>query len=151
MAWWIQWWEGDASDADGNASDQQPETAATALSFADLRNPFSAHRADPDAQIRALFLASTIWGREHRVARREDETPDEYMRRMGSRFSPIADALSQLGKIYSRLAYAQTHVQPDEARSLQSLWEWMVQNPPKKMPNARVATAGAVVSQSSKV
>ncbi len=110
-------------------SEKQP------IRFSDLSNPFSIHAGDPDGAVKALFEAACVWGREHRVERREDETPEEYVIRLGRKYSAIAEPLSRLGRVYSRLAYAQKRVPISDVPALQPLWSWMVQHPTRSASN----------------
>jgi hypothetical protein len=101
-------------------------TASTpSLRFCEIENPFRVHRNDPDAIVRSLFQAVSIWGKEHRVARSEDETPDEYSRRLGRKYSEVAESLTSLGLMVSRMAYAKKSIPKQDAMSLESLWDWL--------------------------
>jgi len=128
IAAWLAWFSprgGDAPSADAGGQ-QDPELRP---SFAGLANPFITYRSDPDQIVRHLFDATVVWGSEHRVERREDETPEEFLRRLGRKYSDVAEPLAQLGMIYSRLAYAQTRVPSEKAHGLRPLWEWMSTHP----------------------
>lgn len=96
--------------------------------FADLENPFLDQRKTPDWVVRQIFHAAELWGREHRVERHEDETPDEFLKRLGRKYGDAAQAMTQLGWIYSRLAYANKSATTSEAEGLKSLWDWMTKN-----------------------
>jgi hypothetical protein len=122
----LAWFQGTGSDsprADGDVS--SIADTQKAVGFSELEDPFKRHRDDPDAIVRALFHAVSIWGCEHRVARCEDETPDEYSRRLGRKYSEVAEPLTQLGLMVSRLAYAKKSISIHDAQSLRSLWDWM--------------------------
>jgi hypothetical protein len=122
----LAWFQGAGSDsprADGDVS--SIVDTQKSVGFRELEDPFQRHRNDPDAIVRALFHAVSIWGREHRVARGEDETPDEYSRRLGRKYSEVAEPLTQLGLMVSRLAYAKKSISIHDAQSLRSLWDWM--------------------------
>jgi hypothetical protein len=120
---WFQGAGSDSSRADGDVS--SIADTQKAVGFSELEDPFKRHLNDPDAIVRALFHAVSIWGREHRVARGEDETPDEYSRRLGRKYSEVAEPLTQLGLMVSRLAYAKKSISIHDAQSLRSLWDWM--------------------------
>lgn len=120
-------------DSESPTSEQaggSARTQATVLRFSELGDPFSQYGGDPNRMVKALFDAACVWGREHRVERREDETPEEFVARLGRKYSPIAESLVRLGMLYSRLAYAQKRVQPGDALALRTLWDWMVAHPP---------------------
>lgn len=120
---WFQWNGSESLRADENVS--SIADTQKAVRFMELEDPFTRHRNDPDAIVRALFHAVSIWGREHRVARGEDETPDEYSRRLGRKYSEVAEPLTQLGLMVSRLAYAKKSISIHDTQSLRSLWDWM--------------------------
>ena len=100
------------------------------LTFGELSNPFQGERRNPDRVVRQMFQAAEIWGKEHRVSRKEDETPEEYLKRLGRKYSEMASPMTQLGWTYSRLAYANKSATADEAESLRALWDWMCRNRP---------------------
>ncbi len=127
---WLAWFRrGEPTELEttqSSGSAQVDESQPTR--FCDLEDPFKLYRHNPDEIVRSLFHAVSIWGKEHRVARAEDETPDEYSRRLGRKYAEISESLTQLGLMVSRLAYAKKSVNPRDAQSLQSLWEWMRAN-----------------------
>jgi hypothetical protein len=127
------WWVRNDGMNGAAATDSEDHMQERALRFADLPNPIATYAEDPDHAIQALFEAACVWGREHRVERRDDETPEEFVARLGRKYSPIAEMLTRLGMVYSRLAYAQKRVPLQEAQSLESLWEWMVQHPTRRV------------------
>jgi len=133
------WFHPDAGPTAMETGEISEREEKTSIRFSDLPNPFSRHAGDPDGTIKALFDAACIWGHEHRVPRREDETPEEFVARLGRKYSPIAETLKRLGMAYSRLAYAQKHVQPGEVQALRTLWDWMVQHP------SRAASPGTIL------
>ena len=120
LSWFGQGQQEESVSAPSTVTDSTPS-----LRFCEIENPFRAHRNDPDAIVRSLFQAVSIWGKEHRVARSEDETPDEYSRRLGRKYSEIAESLTSLGLMVSRMAYAKKSIPRQDAMSLESLWEWL--------------------------
>ena len=125
---WLAWFNGQATEGSDETVAQTAPAELAVKRFIDIEDPFRAYRNSPNEIVRAMFHATTIWGREHRVDRREDETPDEYSRRLGRKYSEISESLTQLGLMYSRLAYAKTSVQLRDAQSLKTLWDWMRSN-----------------------
>jgi hypothetical protein len=123
---WAAWFRGDEPDSEMEQRMDDRPSMPIPPDFASLSNPFAAGLSDPNKIIQQLFQASVVWGREHRVPRREDETPEEYLLRLGKKYREIADPLTQLGRIYSRLAYAQKRARNEEAASLRPLWDWFV-------------------------
>jgi len=124
---WLAWFHRDGSEAfEPTEQDSSvPIQASRPIRFSELEDPFKRHRNEPDEIIRSLFHAVSVWGKEHRVARAEDETPDEYSRRLGRKYSEISESLTHLGLMVSRLAYAKKSVKPSDANALQPLWEWL--------------------------
>jgi len=114
------------------------------LTFGELSNPFQGERRNPDRVVRQMFQAAEIWGKEHRVSRKEDETPEEYLKRLGRKYSEMASPMTQLGWTYSRLAYANKSATADEAESLRALWDWMCRNRPvSASPHSATNSSGA--------
>jgi hypothetical protein len=114
------------------------------LTFGELSNPFQGERRNPDRVVRQMFQAAEIWGKEHRVSRKEDETPEEYLKRLGRKYSEMASPMTQLGWTYSRLAYANKSATADEAESLRALWDWMCRNRPvSATPHSATNSSGA--------
>ncbi|MFM8571214.1 MAG: DUF4129 domain-containing protein, partial [Pirellula sp.] len=124
---WLAWFQQDKvteSEESTNSGGGHAEQSRL-FRFSELDDPFKIHRNDPDAIIRSLFQAVLVWGSEHRVAKAEDETPDEYTRRLGRKYSEVAESLVKLGLMVSRLAYAKRSISVTDAQSLYPLWEWM--------------------------
>jgi Ca2+/Na+ antiporter len=124
---WLAWFHRDGSESfePTELDSSIPIQANRPIRFSELEDPFKLHRNEPDEIIRSLFHAVSVWGKEHRVARAEDETPDEYSRRLGRKYSEISESLTHLGLMVSRLAYAKKSVNRSDANSLQPLWEWL--------------------------
>ena len=124
---WLAWFHRDGTEAfEPTEQDSSvPIQVSRPIRFSELEDPFKLHRNEPDEIIRSLFHAVSVWGKEHRVARAEDETPDEYSRRLGRKYSEISESLTHLGLMVSRLAYAKKSVKPSDANALQPLWEWL--------------------------
>jgi hypothetical protein len=124
---WLAWFHRDGSGAfePTELDSSVPIQSNRPIRFSELEDPFKLHRNEPDEIIRSLFHAVSVWGKEHRVARSEDETPDEYSRRLGRKYSEISESLTHLGLMVSRLAYAKKSVNRSDANSLQPLWEWL--------------------------
>ncbi len=80
--------------------------------------------------IRHMYRAILSWGYEHRVVCREDETPEEFMRRLFRRFPEQQESFSMLGMLYNRIAYARGKVSSSELKPMTDLWQWLVTKPP---------------------
>jgi hypothetical protein len=115
-----------AADASTDVNQSKVETAELFPPFLSFQNPF-ANRAMPTEQIvRQMFRALQSWGYERRVVRSVEETPDEYVRRLGRRYPEQMQNLVSLGSLYGRLAYARGKVASQELAPLQELWQWLV-------------------------
>ena len=79
--------------------------------------------------VRHMYLAVLSWGYERRVIRSEEETPEEFIRRLARRFPEQQESLSMLGRFYNRIAYARGRISPVEIKPLVELWQWLVASP----------------------
>jgi len=104
-----------------------------AVTLADLYPPFSSF-ANPFASgsdwsreqiVRHIYRAVMSWGYEHRVVRREDETPEEFVRRLARRFPEQQEHFSMLGIYYNRIAYARGSIGSSEIKPMADLWNWL--------------------------
>jgi hypothetical protein len=94
--------------------------------FQSFGNPFTAgNRWTREQIVRHMYRATVSWGYEHRVVRRDDETPEEFMRRLARRFPQQQELLSMLGHLYNRIAYARGTVQNEEMKPMGDLWRWL--------------------------
>ncbi|XZE32630.1 DUF4129 domain-containing protein [Pirellulaceae bacterium SH501] len=98
-----------------------PEQAS---SFASYANPFGTAQLKPEQIVRHTFRALIAWGREHRVNRTEEETPDEFVRRVARKYPEQLSNLVHLGNLYGRIAYAKRPVNASELSPLRELWSW---------------------------
>jgi len=95
--------------------------------FHTFENPFSAGNGWTREQVvRHMYRAMLSWGYEHRVGCREDETPEEFMRRLMRRFPEQQESFSMLGMLYNRIAYARGKVTSSELKPMTDLWQWLV-------------------------
>ena len=94
--------------------------------FQSFGNPFTAgNRWTREQIVRHMYRATVSWGYEHRVVRRDDETPEEFMRRLARRFPQQQELLSMLGQLYNRIAYARGTVRNEEMKPMGDLWRWL--------------------------
>ncbi len=80
--------------------------------------------------VRHMYRAILSWGYEHRIVRREDETPEEFMRRLFRRFPEQQESIASLGMLYNRIAYARGKVSSSELKPMTDLWLWLVTKTP---------------------
>ncbi|MFN7737227.1 MAG: DUF4129 domain-containing protein [Pirellula sp.] len=140
---WFGWFSGGTDEDTGSDTPSSDETTIQQVLFSSFADPFQESPSDPNKIVRRLFAATVAWASEHRVRRRDDETPEEFLRRLGRKYSEIQDHLLQLGMLYSRLAYAQKPVPMNEARTLRPMWDWLVAHAPQspRVPTPHSETA----------
>jgi hypothetical protein len=93
--------------------------------FLSFQNPFATRGMPTEQIVRQMFRAIQSWGYERRVVRSVEETPDEYVRRLGRRYPEQMQNLMSLGLLYGRIAYARGKVASQELAPLQELWQWL--------------------------
>ena len=144
---WLGWFSGGPDEDTGPDTPPPSEPTIQQVLFSSFPDPFRESPSDPNKIVRRLFVATVAWASEHRVRRRDDETPEEFLRRLGRKYSEIQDPLLQLGMLYSRLAYAQKSVPMNDARSLRPMWDWLVahatQPPSVPTPQSEAAILSA--------
>lgn len=128
---WFGWFSGGSDEENESDTLSPSETTVPQIFFSSFVDPFHESPSDPNKIVRRLFVATIAWASEHRVRRRDEETPEEFLRRLGRKYSEIQEPLLQLGMLYSRLAYAQKPVPMSEARSLRPMWAWLVAHAPQ--------------------
>ena len=103
--------------------------------FSSFSNPFhSGSGWSREQMVRHLYLAVLSWGYERRVIRSEEETPEEFIRRLARRFPEQQESLSMLGRFYSRIAYARGTISSSEIKPMMELWQWLVAAPKLVQP-----------------
>jgi hypothetical protein len=94
--------------------------------FGTFTDPFKAGTGMSNEQkVRYLYQALLSWGYEHKVVNRSEETPDEFVHRLGNRYADQRESLRLLGSLYSRIAYARSKVGQNDIESLTGLWTWL--------------------------
>jgi hypothetical protein len=115
------------------ANDLGPETLVKDPfpPFESFANPFeSGNKWSAEKLIRHTYQAILSWGYGHRVTQREDETPEEYVRRLSGRFPQQQESFLLVGKLYSRVAYANAAMGSLEPTPIRDLWKWLLENSP---------------------
>jgi len=112
-------------DASVDLNQNKAETAELFPPFLSFQNPFANRAMSTEQIVRQMFRALQSWGYERRVVRSVEETPDEYVRRLGKRYPEQKQNLVSLGSLYGRLAYARGKVASQELAPLQELWQWL--------------------------
>ncbi len=114
-----------AADASTDVNQSKVEAAELFPPFLSFQNPFANRAMSTEQIVRQMFRALQSWGYERRVVRSVEETPDEYVRRLGKRYPEQMQNLVSLGSLYGRLAYARGKVASQELAPLQELWQWL--------------------------
>lgn len=117
------WFASKDSPPHSNSSIATTEVKSKYPPFSSLRNPFT-NRHSNEEVVRQMFYALEVWGNEQRIVRNEEDTPDEYVHRIGRRFPEQQSNLIRLGNLYSRIAYARRSVTAQELHPLPELWTW---------------------------
>lgn len=115
-----------AADVSSEENAKQSEATELFPPFLSFQNPFANRGLSAEQIVRQMFRALQSWGHERRVVRSVEETPDEYVRRLGRRYPEQMQNLVSLGSLYGRLAYARGKVASQELAPLQELWQWLV-------------------------
>jgi hypothetical protein len=93
--------------------------------FRSFSNPFAdgtaAHRT-PDDLVRYSFAALDAWAADRDLARKEEETPSEFVERLSVEIPDLADASHDLAKHYANLAYGRRHVPESARKQIERLW-----------------------------
>lgn len=113
------------AEASVEVNQSNTETAELFPPFLSFQNPFANGAMSTEQVVRQMFRALQSWGYERRVIRSVEETPDEYVRRLGRRYPEQMQNLVSLGSLYGRLAYARGRVASQELAPLQELWQWL--------------------------
>ena len=129
----VAWWSGLFGHSSEASSTSDTSSSSTMLkpvvtqSFNDFVNPFGSNVAGWKASriIRHSFEAIEVWGRERQLARSDQETPEEYIRRLTANYPDQSESLFRLMQLYNRLAYANGKVDTSEVKKLDRLWKWL--------------------------
>ncbi|MCY2985873.1 MAG: DUF4129 domain-containing protein [Planctomycetota bacterium] len=107
--------------------------------FGSFANPFQAGSGwSREQMVRHMYLAVLSWGYERRVVRGEEETPEEFIRRLARKYPEQQESLSMLGRFYNRIAYARGTISASEIKPMVELWQWLVAAPKLVQPKTKV-------------
>jgi hypothetical protein len=102
------------------------EESAPPRPFAAFSNPFhdgTAERRLPDELVRYSFAALDAWARECDLARQSNETPLEFVERVGAEVPALEDDARRLAALYVREAYARGPLTASCLPVLQQFWD----------------------------
>jgi Ca2+/Na+ antiporter len=93
--------------------------------FASFADPFrtSSVRWKSIDLMRHTFDALQAWARETDMPRTDQETPEEFLRRLARKYPSDAGLLTSFAQLYNRSAYASQ--KQAEVAPVKSIWEWM--------------------------
>jgi hypothetical protein len=118
-------------------SQQQAQSTVTEVKpvwrFADYPDPFMAGAAPARSAadlLRYTFQAFEAWARDHGIGRAEDQTPQEFARRVSRHAAEVGAAAGPVVELYCQLAYANTPPGEDARDLLIGLWRRMCAVPP---------------------
>jgi hypothetical protein len=115
-----------------NQPDAPPVTKAR---DAPPRKPFSAYtnpflrggrdRFAPAELVQYTFEGLQAWAANHELARRDGETPLEFVNRLGEAMPEVTSEVHDLACQYTRLAYSGREPEPDSLTHAATLWGYM--------------------------
>jgi hypothetical protein len=111
---------------DGDGTNDEGEQAERAVPFSAYANPFEtgkAERMTARQLVRYSFEALEAWAREHDLARREDETAQEFVDRLGNEIPALETEGQRLVQLLARAEYAQGELPSSTAAVLRGFWE----------------------------
>lgn len=123
--WINEWFSGRHQDAPAitpiAASPMAP--SASTRPFSSFANPVGT--AEPQQVVVITFEALQAWGREQGVTRTDDETPNEFVRRLVRQHPPLRNSAIGVVDAYNRIVYGQASAGTNEVRTAQELWDAM--------------------------
>jgi Domain of unknown function (DUF4129) len=125
-----QWWqnlfhrEGSSQNVT-NGSTEVTQSAIPPRPFHSFTNPFQ-NASDPRQALLTTFAALEAFAREQGVARKNDETPSEFLQRMRSRLPDLAAGSAMVVDAYNRLLYGGIQrPTAGDLRAAEALWQKM--------------------------
>ena len=117
----------------GSRRDAEPEEDAMPAPRTRPPRPFSAYhnpfltgaveRLGPEDLVRYSFEALEALAREHDLGRDSDETPLEFIDRVGQSLPSLAAPGRRLGELYVRLAYAHGRLPANSVNLVRDFWD----------------------------
>jgi hypothetical protein len=109
----------------GEAATSQPAQAQPP-SFASFADPFAtgmAQRWSPEELVKYSFNALEAWARQRGWTRQSEQTPHEFVERVGAEIPSLWRDVRVLADLYCRVAYAHGRLPPNSREVLKRLWE----------------------------
>ncbi len=136
----LDWWNGlfDTKQNKGNDNDNQPIPAiqsAPPRRFASFRNPIEQGLAAPKVVV-VTFQAFEAWSRERGVARNQDETPSEFLKRVKTASPNLSTSATRIVDSYQRVVYGRQQANQSDVDGAKEVWRVMkTQANQKPTPN----------------
>jgi len=102
------------------------EAKAVPRPFAAYADPFAAgwvERWSPEELVRYSFAALEAWAREHGCPRAPEQTPREFVERIGAQSPRLKDSCLRMAELYCRVAYAGGQAPAGGMASLREFWQ----------------------------
>jgi hypothetical protein len=96
------------------------------IPFSSFANPFesgAASRMPARELVRYTFAALEAWARERGLARRDDETPLEFVGRLGDEVPSLEAEARRLAGLQARAEYAREKLPASTAQEVRAFWE----------------------------
>jgi hypothetical protein len=119
------WWQPRPITGGGGGA-EQPVTAAPPRPFSSYSNPFAdgrARRLSPEELVRYSFEALQAWAHERHLGRRPDETPLEFVARLGDEVPALEADAVRLANLYVRSLYARGPLPANCRAGVQQFWQ----------------------------
>jgi hypothetical protein len=123
---WANLFGGRRQESAGDGEEEAGEQAEPPVPFSAFRNPFDSGKAErmtPRQLVRYSFEALEAWSREHDLARRDDETAQEFVDRVGNEIPGLETEAQRLAQLLARAEYAQGELPSSTAAVLRGFWE----------------------------
>ena len=108
------------------------EKGPPARPFASFANPFASgldQRFSPNDLIVYSFEALEAWASEHDLARSPDETPSEFVRRLGEARSDLRQDATRLVGYFVTIVYGQAGFKAEVLPPLRQFWRALASKP----------------------
>ncbi|MCM2372380.1 DUF4129 domain-containing protein [Aporhodopirellula aestuarii] len=124
LAWWNRLFgERDMGQTSVFADTPESEPSEPARPFSSFENPIG--KADAGQVVVVTFQALEAWGREHGISRQDDETPNEYTRRLVSQFPNLKQSAIRVVDAYNRVVYGRAVAGTEDVTAASSVWQIM--------------------------
>ncbi len=125
----LQWWRSLFGLASPDTGEQEEKILNTTSEshprpFSSFDNPVG-RESDPRRAVVITFQAFEAWAREQGWRRNKDETPSEFLKRIGTAIPQAAEPASQIVDAYNRIVYGRGNATTTDMRAVNSIWSVM--------------------------